>query len=119
MTAGEMTDAEAREQVARTDRFIAALREMIASTIVPAASRCANEQRRGLQRIAQTLDAVDYTTLSNLANLDAAMGGAVLSLCEVRLMAVGAGPTLDYPDAVTFLAEFQPMIDMALKRRLQ
>ena len=31
-------------------------------------------------------------------------------------MAVGTGSTSDYPDAVSFLAEFQSMIDMALKR---
>ena len=34
-------------------------------------------------------------------------------------MCVGAGPTLDFADAKAFLAGFQPMIDMALKRRLQ
>ena len=34
-------------------------------------------------------------------------------------MCVGGGPTLDYADAAAFLAAFQPMIDMALRRRLQ
>ena len=34
-------------------------------------------------------------------------------------MAVGAGPTLDFADAVSFLAVFEPMVEMARKRRLQ
>ena len=64
-------------------------------------------------------DTVDYVTFSNLANLNAAMRGGFMSVIEVRLMCVGAGPTLDFADAKAFLAGFQPVIDMALKRRLQ
>ena len=62
-------------------------------------SPCADYQRRGLQRIAATLDAVPFVTMCNLANLDAAMRGGLLDLIEVRLMCVGGGPTLDYADA--------------------
>ena len=57
-------------------------------------------------------------TMCNLANLDAALRGGLLDLIEVRLMCVGAGPTLDFEDATAFLAGFKPMIDMALARRL-
>ena len=54
--------------------------------------------------------------MCNLANLDAVLHGWLLELVEARLHAVGGGPTLDDADAVAFLAKFQPMIDMALKR---
>ena len=91
---------------------------MIAATAVDPASACADAQRRGLQRIADTLDAVPYVTFCNLANLDTALRGGLLDLIEVRLMCVGGGPTLDYADATAFFAVFQPMIDMALARRL-
>jgi hypothetical protein len=65
------------------------------------------------------VDAVDYVTYANLANINEAMRGGLLNVIEVYLLAVGAGPTLDYADAKAFLAEHQPLIDMALKRRLQ
>ena len=42
---------------------------------------------------------MDYVPLSNLANLDAAMRGGLLDLIELRLLAVGVGPTPDYADA--------------------
>ena len=71
-----------------------------------------------LRRISDTLDAVPYVTFSNIANINKAMRGSVLELIEVKLMAVGGGPTLDYADAAQFLACFKPMIGMALKRRL-
>jgi hypothetical protein len=115
----EMTDAEVADQIDRADRFIRRLREMIVETVVDPASACAGYQRRGLRRIADTLDAVPYVTFCNLANLDAALRGGLLDLIEVRLLAVGAGPTLDFADAAAFLAGFKPMIDMALARRLQ
>jgi hypothetical protein len=41
-----------------------------------------------------------------------------MSVIEVRLMCVGAGPKLDFQDAKAFLAEFQPLIDVARKRQL-
>jgi hypothetical protein len=113
-----MTDGEVREQVERADCFIEQLRDAIAATVVDPASLCAEDQRRGLQRIAATLDAVPYVTMCNLANINAAMHGGLLEVIEVRLMYVGAGPTLDFADATAFLAEFKPMIDMALARRL-
>ena len=114
-----MTDEEVRQQVERTDAFIAAFRELIASTVVDPTSPCEAACHRGLERIAATMDAVDYITYANLANLNAAMRAALLSVIEVRLMCVGAGPALDFADAEGFLAGFQPLIDMALKRRLQ
>ena len=115
----EMTDAEARKQVLRTDAFIAEFRQLIAATVVDPASPCAVEARSGLERIAATVDGVDYVFYANLANINTAMRGGLLSLIEVKLMCVGAGPALDFADAEGFLAGFQPLIDMALKRRLQ
>jgi hypothetical protein len=114
-----MTDAEVREQVQRADHFIEQLREMIAATAVDPASPCADASRRGLQRIAATLDAVPFVTFCNLSNLDAALRGGLLSMIEVQLLAVGAGPTLDYADAAAFLSEFEAMIEKARKQRLQ
>ena len=114
----EMTDDEVRQQVERADCFIEQLRDAITATVVDPASLCADAQRRGLQRIAATLDAVPFVTMCNLANINAAMHGGLLEVIEVRLMCVGAGPTLDFEDAAGFLAAFQQMIDMALKRRL-
>ena len=71
------------------------------------------------ERIAATVDAVDYVLYASLANINAVMRGGLMSLIEVRLMCVGGGPTLDFADASAFLAAFEPMIDTALKRRLQ
>ena len=113
-----MTDADIRQQVERTDRFIAELRKLIAATTTNSASPCADHHRRGLLRIAETLDAVDYVTFANLANVNRAMRGGLLELLEVQLMCVGAGPTLDYPNATAFLAELhRPLIDIVRKRR--
>ena len=92
---------------------------MIAATVVDPASPCADDQRRGLQRIAATLDAVPFVTICNLANLDAALRGGLLDLIDVRLMCVGGGPTLDFADAAAFLAGFETMIEKVRKRRLQ
>jgi hypothetical protein len=113
-----MTDAEVADQIERADRFIADFREMVAATVVDSASACADYQRRGLERIAVTIDAVDYGTMCNLANINAAMRGGLLDVIEVNLMCVGGGPTLDYADAAAFLAAYQPAIDMALARQL-
>ena len=114
-----MTDEEVRQQVGRTDLFIADFRELIASTVVDPASPCGAACHRGLERIGATVDAVDYVTFANLANVNAALRGGLLSLIEVRLMCVGAGPPLDFADASAFLAEFSRMIDLARKKRLQ
>ena len=116
---GEMTDAEVAAQINVADALIAELREMVAATVVVPASACADAQRRGLQRIADTLDAVPYVTMCNLANLNAALRGGVLYLIELRLLAVGVGPTLDYADAAEFLAGFEPLIVKVRRRRLQ
>ena len=48
------------------------------------------------------VDQVPFLTFLNLANLDAALQGELLGLIEVKLLAVGAGPTLDYADATAF-----------------
>ena len=90
---------------------------MIASTIVDPASPCAAETRSGLERIATTVDAVDYVTYANMANLNVVMRGTLLLLIEVRLMCVGAGPTLDYADASAFLAELhEPIFNLWRQR---
>jgi hypothetical protein len=117
MIGAEMTDTEVRQQVDRADCFIADFREMVAATAVDPDSLCADYQRRGLQRIAATIDAVPFVTMCNLANADAAMRGGLLDLIEVNLMCVGAGPTLDYADAAAFLAGFEAVIEKARKRR--
>ena len=67
-----MTDSEVSEQVERADCFIEQLRNAITATAVDPASLCADAQRRGLQRIAATLDAVPYVTMCSLANFNAA-----------------------------------------------
>ena len=113
-----MINSQVTEQIDRADRFIAAFRELIAATVVDPASPCADYQRRGLRRIADTVDQVPFVTMCNLSNLDTAMRGGLLGLVEVQLLAVGGGPTLDYADATAFLATFQPAIDKVLARRL-
>jgi hypothetical protein len=67
-----MTDEEARQQVERTDAFIAAFGELIASIVVDLASPCEAACHRGLARIAATVDAVNYVTYANLVNLNTA-----------------------------------------------
>jgi hypothetical protein len=119
MRADEMTDEQVREQIARADKFRADFCEMLAATVVDADSPCAKEKRDGLARISETLDAVPFVLWCNISNLDAAMRGALLSLIEVRLMAVGGGPTLDFADAEEFFAPFESMVDEFRKQRLQ
>ena len=119
MMTGEMTDAEVAAQIERADRFIADFREMVAATVVDPRSPCADAHRRGLERIADTLDAVPFVTMCNLANLDAALRGGLLDLIDLRLLAVGAGPTLDYADAAEFLAGFEVLIEKVRRRMLQ
>jgi len=119
MMTGEMTDAEVAAQIERADRFIADFREMVAATEVDPRSLCADEQARGLARIAGTIEAVPFVTFCNLANLDVALRGGLLDLIELRLTCVGAGPTLDYADATAFLAEFERMIEKARRLRQQ
>ena len=114
-----MSNAEVADQIARADRFAAELRELVAATDVDPRSPCAEEQRRGLQRIAATLDAVPLVTFCNLANMNAALRGALLDLIEVRLMCVGGGPALEFENAAAFLAAFDPMIECARRRVLQ
>jgi hypothetical protein len=112
-----MTDEEVRQQVERTDAFIAAFRELIASTVVDPANSCEVACRRALERIGATVDAVDYVTFANLANVNAALRGGLLSLIEVRLMYVNAGPLLEFVDANAVLAELSQVIDQARRNR--
>jgi hypothetical protein len=119
MMTGEMTDAEVAAQIERADCFIEQLRDAIAATAVDPASLCADAQRRGLQRIAGTLDAVPFVTMCNLSNLNAAMRGGLFDLIEVGLLAVGGGPTLDFEDATAFLAGFETVIEKVRRQRLQ
>ena len=92
----EMTDAEARQQVERTDAFIAEFRQLVAATAVDPASPCAAEARGGLERIAATVDAVDYVFYANLSNLNAAMRGApgltYPLLCPGAALALATAP---------------------------
>ena len=74
---------------------------------------------RGLERIAATVDQVDYVLFCNLANLNTALRGGLLDLIDVHLLAVGGGPTLDFADATAFLARFEAVIEQVRKRRLQ
>ena len=119
MTTVEMTDAEVAAQIERADRFTADFRGMVAATEVDPRSPCADDHLRGLARIAETLDAVDYGTMCNLSNLDVALRGGLVDLIALRPMCVGAGPTLDYADAAAFLAGFEPLIEKARRRMLQ
>lgn len=120
----EMTDTEVREQISRADAFRERLRIAVdeAADGLDPASPCITEARSGLKRIADSLDAVPLVTFANLANIDLAMtkrtGSGVMRVLELQLRVVGAGPELDYPDAASLLAVFQPVIDTALKRRV-
>jgi hypothetical protein len=119
-----MTDSEVRDQIARADAFREALRDAIADAIadLDPNSPCIDQARAGLTRIAGTLDQVDNILVANLSNIDAALkrrtGTGLLSLAKVRLMSVGGGPTLYYESAAHFLAAFEPMVDVALRRKI-
>ena len=96
--------------------MIEQLRDAIAATAVDPASLCADAQRGGLQRIADTLDAVPYVTMCNLSNINAAMRGGLLSMIEVQLMCVGAGPTQDYAEPPA-LSSHEVSLDRVAGRR--
>ena len=116
MTDIELTDAQVAAQVERTDRFVADFRKMVGATAVDPAS---DAHRRGLHRIAATVDQVDYVLLCNLANLNTALRGGLLDLIDVHLLAVGGGPSLDFADATAFLARFEAVIEQVRSRRMQ
>src|SRR5258705_13050564 len=65
LIAPEITDEEARQQVERTDAFIAAFRELIASTVVDPASPWEAACHRGFGRIGATVGGVNYVPLPN------------------------------------------------------
>jgi hypothetical protein len=119
MTHAEMTDAEVRAQVERTEAFISQFIEMVAEAIVDPAGSPVGQHGQALQRIAATVDRVEFVTFANLANLNAAMGGHFMSVIELYLQCAGLGPTLDYRDATEFLAKFEAMIWKARKLRMQ
>jgi hypothetical protein len=60
--------------------------------------------------------------LCNLSNIDLAMkrrvGTGLMPIIEVHLEAVGLGPTSDFVSATVFLAQFEPVIDVARSGRL-
>src|SRR6476620_9505782 len=111
MTDVEMTDAEVADQIERADHFIEQLRDAITTTAVDPASLCADAQRRGLQRIAATLDAVPYVTMCTLANFNAALRGELTDHIDVGLLASAGGPALDVAHATAFLAGFDAIIE--------
>lgn len=118
-----MTDAEVAAQIERADAFTERLREAIAATAVDPTSPCADAKRRTLRRITETLDQVEFVTICNLSNLDAALtnktgSSALMALIEVHLMACGAGRTLDFANAAEFLRQFEPMVELARRRRV-
>jgi hypothetical protein len=76
---------------------------MIAATITDPASLCADEHRAGLRHISHTLDQLEYVLLQT-CRTSMWRCAAGCSTFEVRLLAVGAGPALDFESAAEFLA---------------
>ena len=119
-----MTDAEITALRERTDAFIETLRAAIdeAAADLDPHSPCIDQARAGFKRIGDTLDAVPLVLFANLSNVDLAMkrriGSGLSSIIATHLLAVGTGPTLDHADAAEFLSVFQPIIEMARKRRV-
>ena len=114
----EMSDSEVRDQVARADAFVKQLRDAIAGTIINPESLCADAQRRTLRKITETMGAVPFVTFANLSNIDTVLDGLLMELIEVNLMTCGTSPEWDFADAASFLRRFEPIIDVARKRRL-
>jgi hypothetical protein len=113
-----MTSMTETPMVDRVDRFRDILCDAIAETPVDQWANCAEAQRRTLRRIAETLHAVPDVTMHNLVVIDIATRGVVMAAIKVKLLAVGAGPTLDYSNATVFLNELQPLVDMVFERRI-
>lgn len=101
----------------RAEAFIAAFRELIAATDVDPARSCEAACRRGPARIGDT---VDYITVCNLANLDAAIHGLLLDVIEVQLKFVGKGFALDmFTDATAILEGIhRPFLNFLKEQRL-
>jgi hypothetical protein len=91
---------------------------MIAETAIDLESNCADAQRRGLQRISETMDQVPFEVICNLANLSTVMRGALMGIIKVHLMAVGGGPSLDHADAAAFLAPFVDIVEKVRTRKI-
>jgi hypothetical protein len=113
-----MTTASETPMVDQVDRFREALRTAINETVVDRNSNCAEASRRGLRRIAETLDSVSDATVYNLSVLDIATGGLIMEAVSAMLRAVGAGPTLDFRNAAEFFQSFQNIADTVKRRRL-
>lgn len=125
MTQHEMTDAEVTDQISRADAFRESLRAAVDEAIsnLDPHSTCVGEARAGLKRIADSLDAVPLVTFANFSNIDAALrkrtSSSLIEVVALHLRAVGGGPSLDFENAVTFLKLFEPLIDLAKRRRDQ
>ena len=115
-----MTDEDARRQIERADAFIAAFRELIASTAVEPVRSNEAACRRGLTRLAESVDAVDYIIYCNLSNINAAMHGLLLDVIEVQLRLIGKGFVLPFADSATAFLEamHRPMFNLCRKKRL-
>lgn len=109
-----MTDAEVAAQRERANAFIASLRRSVTVALLNPIG--GDHRRRALENISATLDAMPYVTMCNLANLNEATRGAVTSMIEVRLLAAGGGPSLDFKSAADFLAVFAPLIKAGQRR---
>jgi hypothetical protein len=123
MRIAEMTDAEVKEQIERADRFTEALRHVISEAVaaVDPSSPCANEASAGLAKIEATLDQAPFVVFCNLANLDAAIkrtGTGLMPLNELRLMATGAGPSLDFKNATELLAPLANIVEQVRRRKI-
>ena len=99
-----MIDARVAAQIARTDVFVVEFREMVAATAVDPASPSADARRRGLERIAATLDAVPAISrlgLSRVGN-ERPMRRLNLKFPVVLLglaLIVGAGPAAAHAES--------------------
>jgi hypothetical protein len=101
------------------DAFITAFRELIASTAVEPVRSNEAACRRGLARLSESVDAVDYVTYCNLSNLNVAMDGLLLVVIKVQLRLIGNGFVLPFADSATaFLEEMhRPMLKVWKDRK--
>jgi hypothetical protein len=107
------------EMISKIDDFRETLRAAIVEVMGESeGSVYQAKSHAALTRIAETLDDVPDVTLFNIATLNEASRGTVMSLMKISLLASGMGPTLDHADAVAFLADFNPLIDCVRRRRL-
>jgi hypothetical protein len=119
MTNIQHDDDRIPEMIAKIDEFRETLRAAIVEVMGESeGSVYQAKSHAALTRIAETLDDVPDVTLFNIATLNEASRGSIMSLVKIHLLASGLGPTLDHENAVAFLAEFQPVIDRVRRPRL-